>query len=68
MKVTLTELGQCFELNLTAETMEDQLALVRLGLNVTKERPSVTVGAYKSSGICASIRLGARAQTTSFVR
>jgi hypothetical protein len=43
MKATISEFEGCFEINLEAEDIKDAAALVRFGLNSTKELRSKAV-------------------------
>lgn len=64
MLVNMQEFGGCFDVELTAETVEEAALLVRFGLNRTKEVRSAE--AYATSGqITGSIVLGKRKEAKS---
>jgi len=60
MKAKIEEFGACFSIYFEPETMEDQVALVRLGFNHTKELRGVYVDAYEYGKINSSVVIGKR--------
>lgn len=58
MKVQLSEYEGCFSVDLTAETMQDAVALARLGMNATKEMRSLGTYATTADGFTGSIVIG----------
>jgi len=67
MKAEIEELEVCFSIKLEPEDMDDQIKLVRLGFNHTKEIRSVYVGAYKDLSMGGAIVLGKRKDSTSII-
>jgi len=58
MLIKVEEYEGCFGLDLTPETQEDIIVLVRLGINKTKELRGVFVDAYNDKTLSASIVIG----------
>lgn len=60
MKIELTEHEHCFGIDLTPESMEDQVLLARLAVNGTKEIRALSVYANKDLTMSASVVIGKR--------
>lgn len=68
MKAVLIEYDGCFSLELTAETPQESISLVRFGINKTKEVRSIWVNAKRGSDhMEAHIVLGKRRKVSSSI-
>lgn len=68
MRATLVDRGDCYELELEPESMEDMAKLVRFALNVRKEVRSVDTYAFNDDTVKAWVMLGKRARSESVVK
>ena len=68
MQVKFYEYDGCFGIDLTPETGEEIIQLVRLGLNKTKELSGIYVNAYRDKTLSASIVIGKKKRDTSLLR
>ena len=58
MKIQFTEHEGCFEISLTAETMQEAAGLVRFGMNRTNEIRSAGADVYKDGTFGSNVVFG----------
>jgi len=67
MKAKLIEHGACFEIVLEPETTQEQAAIIRFGMNSTKDLRSLSANVYQDLTVSGYVILGKRKQATSAV-
>lgn len=60
MKISFNEYGGCFEVAMTAETVQEAALLARFGINGTKEVRSIGAHAFLDGTFTAHVVIGKR--------
>lgn len=68
MKVEFNAHDECFTIDLSPETVADAAALVRFGINATKELIDVSTIAYRDGTFTSFVQIGKRKNDTGRVK